>query len=904
LYVERRAVNTTDMSRHTSLGVVLCVCGLAVAGSGRSLGAIDSTPTTIVKHFTEDVVVNADGTSQAIRHGELQATNDSAAREIAQVRFRYQETLEDYEIVDAVTRKADGRELPVSASAIFVQTPADASSALFFSDTREKVVVFPDVGPGDTVVYTVRRTDKFAWPGGNYTLGRYFPRTRYVEDWRETVLLPKSMPATVESHAVAYASEDRGDTILHSWTYRQTAPIAEDRAEVSAWDYAPRFFLSTFKDADALAEAYARFTRGKATVTPRIQALADQLTAAVDDRLEQARTLYEWVTTHVRYVAIFIGTGTLAPHDADLVLANGYGDCKDHTILLKALLAAKGIASEVVLINSGYAYSRPTVPTLRPFNHAITYLPDFAIYVDSTSEVGPFGILSFNEYDKPVLHIDSAGPALRRTPPLADISNEASLETAEILLPDGRIVGSSTMTASGPLSASLRRAATRVEAAGPAIAARRLRALGQPGTGEFTFAPPRQELARSYSIHATFELDADATYLAGRLFAPRVGLSAVSRPGQTLLGPSEADPAEPTDCYSGRQREEIKLTLPEGYEIESLPRAMRIDNRWFNYRSRWEQTERTVTVYRELNARLETNLCSGEMRRIFADALTRIETDYRTAIRLKPASPSPVHTSLPPAGERFRDCTDCPEMVVIPPGQFAMGTGSDTERPQHTVRLGAPLGVGRYHVTRGQYESFVAATGRPDGSGCHVSVGGQWDLDAKKSWRDPGFEQSDSDPVVCVSWQDARAYAAWLSKKTGRYYRLLTEAEWEYAARAGTSTARWWGDDVSPALANCKGCGTPWDDKGTAPAGSFPANPFDLSDMLGNAWQWVEDCWADNYSDAASDASIARASGDCSRRTLRGGSWSVTPWYLRASTRYWLAAEKQYSNAGFRVALP
>jgi formylglycine-generating enzyme required for sulfatase activity/tRNA A-37 threonylcarbamoyl transferase component Bud32 len=285
---------------------------------------------------------------------------------------------------------------------------------------------------------------------------------------------------------------------------------------------------------------------------------------------------------------------------------------------------------------------------------------------------------------------------------------------------------------------------------------------------------------------------------------------------------------------------------------------------------------------------------------------------------LRPPSPAvtaPPGPATPQPGESFRDCPDCPEMVWLPAGRFMMGTEpaettregvpdeyAELERPRHPVTVRAMYAVGKYHVTRGEYGRFAAATGYTGDGVCQTWTGDKFELDSRKSWRDPGFAQTDRDPVVCVSWDDAKAYAAWLSQVTGKSYRLPGEAEWEYAARAGTTTARWWGDPIGDGNANCAGCGSKWDSKSTSPVGSFRPNPFGLYDMLGNVWQWTGDCWNDSYVNAPSDSSIALASGECDRRVARGGSWNYEPWIVRAGFRYWTISGNRYNNDGFRVA--
>jgi formylglycine-generating enzyme required for sulfatase activity len=247
------------------------------------------------------------------------------------------------------------------------------------------------------------------------------------------------------------------------------------------------------------------------------------------------------------------------------------------------------------------------------------------------------------------------------------------------------------------------------------------------------------------------------------------------------------------------------------------------------------------------------------------------------------------------AKDVFRECKDCPEMVVVPAGSFTMGSPAgekerlDNEGPQHVVTIGRPFAVGKFHVTRDQFAAFVNETGYAASTTCYKYGTG---IQRNGSWRDPGFSQEGSHPVVCVSWNDAKSYVDWITKKTGKQYRLLTEAEFEYAARAGTTTPFWWGSSITPAQADYDGDsvyaggGSKGEyRRGTAPDGSFDANPWGLYNVHGNALQWMEDCWHENYNGAPADGS-AWTAGDCSsRRVVRGGSWYDGPRYLRAAAR-------------------
>jgi formylglycine-generating enzyme required for sulfatase activity len=237
---------------------------------------------------------------------------------------------------------------------------------------------------------------------------------------------------------------------------------------------------------------------------------------------------------------------------------------------------------------------------------------------------------------------------------------------------------------------------------------------------------------------------------------------------------------------------------------------------------------------------------------------------------------------IPKPGTVFRDIDEpwCPELVVIPPGKFPMGSSdgdqeaSGDEKPQHRVRIAYPLAVGRYPVTFEEYDHFAEATRgeRP---------------------RDERWGRGRR-PVINVSWNDAKAYVEWLAAETGRPYRLLTEAEWEYACRAGTTTRYWWGDNISKDKANYGG------DR-TSEVGSYPANQFGLYDMHGNVWEWVEDRWHETYQGAPEDGTVWLQGNDSSR-VVRGGSWGRFPRDLRAACRLRVGSVGRDGHLGFRVA--
>jgi formylglycine-generating enzyme required for sulfatase activity len=348
------------------------------------------------------------------------------------------------------------------------------------------------------------------------------------------------------------------------------------------------------------------------------------------------------------------------------------------------------------------------------------------------------------------------------------------------------------------------------------------------------------------------------------------------------------------------------------------------------------------------------------------DRLGKEAARYKTEGRIEIGAPFMNNTHArwfsPGAGktEWFKDLDNGPEMVVLPSGKFMMGSPKDEpqreslkegmESPEHEVTIPKPFAIGRCAVTSGQFAAFVAATGHKMEGGAYVWTGKAWKEDPSKSWRDPGFTQDDSHPVVCVGWEDAEAYVTWLTRASGATYRLPSEAEWEYACRAGTTMPLWWGSSITPDQANydgsadpCEGGGTKGQyRKGTVPAKSFEANPWGLYQVHGNVWEWCEDLWHDSHADKPENlkaTGVAWTTGGNLRilsnvwewcedlwddshadkpenlkatgvpwttggnlRILRGGSWFNTSRHLRSAYRSRYFSVFRNSSLGFRVA--
>ena len=332
---------------------------------------------------------------------------------------------------------------------------------------------------------------------------------------------------------------------------------------------------------------------------------------------------------------------------------------------------------------------------------------------------------------------------------------------------------------------------------------------------------------------------------------------------------------------------------------------------------RYDRQNRTSSIRQFLDELLATRRRAVARRCIWAGAaavLLILGVYARLGVRQAPEE-ARSSTAVPAAGTVLRDCPTCPLMTVLPAGHFQQGGSAGApafELPQHAVVIGAPFAMSTNEVTVAEFHEFVAAAPR-DMSGC-ATYDGQWQGHPEANWLAPGFEQGPTYPVTCASWDDAVAYAAWLSQRTGHRYRLPSASEWEYAARAGGEESSPWGADADQACLDANVADQsaakrfpgwnvfPCADHyvNTAPVGSFKANAFGLHDLLGNVFEWAEDCWSNDYAGAPTDG-LARVTPGCAEHEMRGGSWFSAPRYVTVSYRNRFAHDYRSSSVGIRL---
>lgn len=612
-----------------------------LAAAGLATGA--QFPAAVhVKLLNMETTLAADGSAVTIAHSENQADNAAAVASVGQTSVPYVTGYQTLEIVEAYTRKADGTKIPVDLGAIYDQLPPGAPGAPMITDMHVKTIVFPQFAVGDTAVYTARLTTLHPIFPGQFEGGDAYPKQMAFDDVDETLIAPAGLALHVENHGVHFQKTLKGAQAIYRWHYSAPASAAAEPNSIFPLAQLPHYFVSSFPDYAALGRAYAAAAAPASAVTPAIKALADRIAKGATDRRAVARALYEWVDSHIRYVAIELGKGSIIPHTSDVVLANGYGDCKDHVALLAALLQAEGIPSEAVLLNATTNYRLSDVPTFAGLDHVITYVPDLDVYLDSTTGLAPFGMLPFTEYGKPAVFASETSSRFATTPTLPPGVASVDTKTDSHLDKNGVLTGTTTVTAKGPYAVMLRFLALKIQAVGGEVAAKRLLELTGYGNGAngTLDATPTAVSADSDSMSGTFSAAGWSDRLAGEegFFMP-AGLELLGSSGE-LMAPllaSGRNAEQEIPCYSGQATEELSLEAPPGARFATVPPDIHVQTAEVRFDAHWVLENRTLSVRRTFNSTMEQPLCSPAMRAANADALKKIADSY--AVKLSFGQP-------------------------------------------------------------------------------------------------------------------------------------------------------------------------------------------------------------------------------------------------------------------------
>jgi transglutaminase-like putative cysteine protease len=576
--------------------------------------------------------VNLDGTHVETQSWALKVLSEQgvAGAQTAQVSFS--DRLQTMEVLSAYTLKKDGRKINVPPTNFQDETnTGKGTAAPMFSDIRTRTVAFPDVAVGDTVVLSYKLTQKEATFPGNFSMLHSFSKFEVYDDVQISVTAPASLGLRVYSRGVEGGEAPSSDGHRNwSWTYHNQKVATPEPDSVSSLDYGPLIVATTFKDYGALAAAYDARAKTKAVQTDRIKKLANDLTKDAHTPREQAKALYDWVSQNIKFAGNCVGVGSVVPHEADAVLANRMGDCKDHTTLLQALLATKGIASTPTLINSGDAYTLPQAASIEIFNHVISYIPSLGLYADSTSSFTPFGSLPPGDAGKPVVQtVDFKG--IEHTP-MPNWKDTGSTSTTVMKInSDGSGEGETKVDSKGSIADGIRYAMTYLQPNMEDVMVRRALATnGFTGTGTITKGDVKV-IAETYSYRSKYKIS-DAMNLPGPgamyIRSPFDGAGAVT----TFTTDMELEPTVDFVCTGGYAKSEVTINLPQDVKVLALPKNVEFNGKYQTYKATYQQKGSTVTAVREVEDRTPGPVCAPDVAADYKKFAVAVRKDLRSQL--------------------------------------------------------------------------------------------------------------------------------------------------------------------------------------------------------------------------------------------------------------------------------
>lgn len=536
----------------------------------------------------------------------MRINDASAIQSASQAELIYTDGRESIQVLNAYTTTPAGKRIPVPKDKIFDQQLPMSANAPMFGDIKVKSIVFPSVEVGSVLSYRYKKIVTRPLFAGEFAMFDSFPKTVAITSSSISVTAPADMTLYIETQGPirggAVASTGLGSKTW-VWTVGNLSAVRPEAGAVAPASFSPYVIVSSFRDYQAVAKVYAGPAMKAAVVTPKVQALADQITQGTSGKRAQAMAIYNWVSKHIRYVAIYFGLGGVVPHNADAIIANGYGDCKDHVTLLQALLAAKGIQSSPVLINAGTLFWLPkTALSTDIFDHVITYLPEFKLFLDSTAGQAPFGLLPPQEYGKQAVVINAGrgAPLVMTLPATTPQTDQANSTTTAILAANGTVSGNVTYNDTGMFQVLDRSIlATLPEGMQTQVAGRLIAVMGVQGTGTISYNDPR-DLAKPLNYTATFTLPGYVNLPGSGAFAMPVGVPGLSGFDIGLAQViALTNRSMPFMCPSNTRSETVDLTLPIGFKGK-LPAAVKFSNAMGSYVSSYTQNGEVITLGRTL----------------------------------------------------------------------------------------------------------------------------------------------------------------------------------------------------------------------------------------------------------------------------------------------------------------
>jgi Domain of Unknown Function with PDB structure (DUF3857)/Transglutaminase-like superfamily len=526
------------------------------------------------------------------------------------------------DLVEAFTRKADGRIIPADLHDIATQDGV-VGQAMSFVDLKLKQIPFRDVTVGDTTVATIRFKESQHYIPGQYSQAWQILPVGAKKSLDVTLRAPATLSLYHDEKDLAYEETQEGGDVVRHWSGSLPHRSVEETNVANLVSVVPSLRFSTFQGYEAIAKAYDGGAQPMAVVAPEVQLLADEITKDKADARSQAEALFDWVSRNIRYVAVYFGKGRYVPNDTQTILSRRFGDCKDHATLLVALLSAKGIAGEQVLINLNPTYELAKTATLQAFDHVIVYIPALDLYVDPTVAFGAFSRLPTGDMGKPVVRVSDQGAVVARTPPPPMQDNVVELNTRIVMSADGRRQGQTTVEARGEFVDALRKFAAQAEQKGKDIALQEL-AKQRGLIGEFSLdAPPWTTTREPYRITTTWDTKHPFDLVQAG-WHPPVGFSPIVAFPDLFFGTLDRTKRIfPAGCRAGRAVNTVDVTLPDDVSADRLPAAVAASAGDFSYNTRWSAEGHHLQIRTEIVSSVPTRVCGPEQ-------IDAIRTAYRS----------------------------------------------------------------------------------------------------------------------------------------------------------------------------------------------------------------------------------------------------------------------------------
>ncbi len=592
----------TAMSRNILIGLMLSGICLNAWADEEEISAIS------VKKNVITYTVKIDGRYTLEHEISRLIETEDAVSTYGEKRISYTPKLESIRLLAAYTILPNGTRMQVPPKSIHTAKGEVGKGGTVYSDQNSMVLIYPNVMVGSQLYIKYIKTAHTPLFAGQFAFR--FTMSPHLKSAHTEINInhDRRLNLKIDSRDVeGGALSDLNGMHRYRFTHKQEKILPMEDGQITGDDYSPFVQASTFANYEELGAAYQEKLKQKVNVTAEIQELANKLTLGVDNPKDQTRILYNWVSKNIRYVGSYIGNGGYVPHDSQTILSNRWGDCKDHVVILEALLAAKGIESSAALISTGYTYKLPKLAGINAFNHVITYVPSLDLYLDSTAQFAPMGTLPTTNLNKNV--VLTALNKVGKTPPMLALENTVISHISMKVLPDGTIHGTSKVIATGTIEIMLREVGSiGLSMTGERMAEAQLERYNLSGKGRVSTSDPNN-LDKPMEVSATFTLDPVSNFPGpGSMSIPAgVAYEVITR----------NDMAKPKDkfnlpyrCQSATTINQYDIEFPSNIKITHVPENVNYSDGIFQYTVTYVLKGSRLEINRELTSQNPSMVCA------------------------------------------------------------------------------------------------------------------------------------------------------------------------------------------------------------------------------------------------------------------------------------------------------